>query len=241
MHFDEETLIKAYQLHQRLLVAGEISKKKEAELYRLYLDPDVRDILNRVFLPVDDAVIIKAEETLYLVPKMENDAFSYSNDELKRLLKLKDNKELYLAQFIWINVISEFYGDQYLLTGQTRSFIKVDEILNKVKEYVGKFEKIPEEQRIELAVIHQLDIPGIVEAWRSLSEVTEKVKNVSKARTKDYGFFLKVLGFWEDEKLVVIKEKEEIVLTDKMLNIVGNFYHQESRINEIKELLTTIH
>jgi hypothetical protein len=240
MNYDEETLKKAYRLHQSLMINGEIQKKKDTELYRLYSDPDIREVLNRIFLPIDDAIVVKADETLYFVPNIDNDAFSYTNEELRILMKLKDNKELYFAQFIWINVISEFYGEQYLLTGETRSFLKVDDILNKVKEHIGKFEKLPEDERNELSLEYQLDIPGMIEVWHSLSEVTDKLKDVSRAHTKNYGFFLKVLNFWESEKLLVVKEKEEIVMTEKMKNIIGHYYHQETRINEIKKLLNEL-
>jgi hypothetical protein len=236
MTFEEDILINAYRLHQTLMIKGEIHKKKDGELYRMYLDPDIREVLHRVFLPIDQAIIVKADDALYLVPEVQNDAFSYTNEELRHLVKLKDNKELYFAQFIWMNVISEFYGEQFLLTGETRSFIKVDEILNKVKDLMRKFGKLPEEDLNELSVQYELNISGMLEVWHSLSEVTDKVKDLSKSHKKDYGFFLKVLAFLEKENLIVVKE-EEIVMTEKMKSIVGHYYHQETRINEIKKLL----
>ncbi|WP_347940329.1 DUF6063 family protein [Peribacillus simplex] len=240
MTFEEDILINAYRLHQNLMIKGELQKKKDVELYRLYSDPEIREVLHRVFLPIDQAIIVKADETLYLVPEVQNDAFSYNNEELRHLVKLKDNKELYFAQFIWMNVISEFYGEQFLLTGETRSFIKVDEILNKVKELMGNFDKLPEEDLNELSVQYELNIPGMLDVWHNLSEVTDKVKDLSKSHKKDYGFFLKVLGFLEKENLIVVKEEEEIVMTEKMKSIVGHYYHQETRINEIKKLLNDL-
>ncbi|MEC1523350.1 DUF6063 family protein [Neobacillus niacini] len=240
MIYEEDVLLKAYQLHQQLMTKGEIQKKKDADLYRLYSDPDIREVLQRVFLPIDQAIIVKVEETLFFVPEVQNDAFSYTNEELREKGKFRDNKELYLAQFIWMLVISEFYGDQFLLTGETRSFVKVDDILNKAKEWMGKFDQIPEEEQLELAYRYELNIPYLLNEWHNLSEVTDKVKELRKARTMDYGFLLKALGFLEKEKMLVVKEEQEIVMTEKMKHIIDHYYHQESRINEIKSLLNEV-
>ncbi|WML26323.1 DUF6063 family protein [Neobacillus sp. OS1-33] len=240
MTFEEDILIAAYRLHQSLMTKGELHKRKDPELYRLYSDPEIREVLHRVFLPVDQAIIVKVEEKLYFVPEVHNDAYSFTNEELRKEVKLATNKEVYLTQFIWMNVISEFYGEQFLLTGETRSFIKVDEILNKVKDLMGKFKKLPEEDRMDLAVQYELDIPGMLDVWDNLHEVTDKVKDLSKSDKKDYGFILKGLRFLENENLIVVKEQEEIVMTEKMKSIVGQYYHQETRINEIKKLLNDI-
>ena len=82
-----------------------------------------------------------------------------------------------------------------------------------------------------------MDLNGMIEVWKSLEEMTEKNKYVKQYKRKKYSFFLKVLSFWESEKLVLVKEEQEITLTSKMENIVGSYYHNEERINKIKELL----
>jgi len=237
MYYEEEAVKAAYLLHQTLMVQGSLSKKDYPELYRSYFEPNIRDILHNVFQPISQSKIIYVDETLYFVPDIDNEIFTYKNEELRVQMGLKDNKELYMAQFIWINVISEFYGDQFNQTNQTRTFVKVDEIMSKVKGYIEKFSEKSEEELYELSAEYELDILGLIQVWNNLSVVTEEVKDVSRATSRDYGFFLKVLRFWEKEKLIIVREKEEISLTSKMKNIVGTYYHHEDRINKIKELL----
>lgn len=237
MFYEEEAVKTAYLLHQTLMVEGSLSKKGNPDLYRSYFEPNVRDVLQNVFQPISKSKIIYVDETLYFVPDVDNKIFSYKNEELREQMGLKDNKELYMAQFIWMNLISEFYGDQFNQTNQTRSFVKVDEIMSKVKSYIEKFCEKSEEELYELSAEYELDILGLIQVWNNLSQVTEEVKDVSRATSRDYGFFLKVLRFWEKEKLIIVREKEEITLTSKMKDIAGTYYHHEDRINKIKELL----
>lgn len=237
MMYEEELVKKAFLLYQEIMMKGELGKKENPELFSYYFEIDIRDLLERVYLPCSDSKILYVEDTLFFVPDIENDAYTYTNEELRKLMGFTFNRELYLAQFIWMNVLSEFYGDQFLQTNQIRSFIKVDEIIKKVEEYMKIFMKKSEEELHQLANEYHLDLNGMIDVWNSLEELTEKNKEVKRYKRKKYSFFLKVLSFWESEKLVLVKEEQEIKLTSKMENIVGSYYHNEERINKIKELL----
>lgn len=237
MMYEEELVKKAFLLYQEVMLKGELLKKDNPELYSYYFDMEVRDLLERVYLPYSHSKILYVGSTLYFVPDLENEAFTYSNENLRKLMGFAYNRELYLAQFIWMNLLSEFYGDQFQLTNQIRSFVKVDDIIHKVEEYMNAFMKKTEEELEQLAVEHQIDLIGMLEVWNGLEELTEKNKDVKRYKKKKYSFFLRVLQFWENEKLLEVKEEQEITLTLKMQNIVGAYYHNEERINKIKELL----
>lgn len=237
MMYEEELVKKAFLLYQEVMMKGELQKKENPELYSYYFEIDIRDVLERVFLPCSDSKILYVEDTLYFVPDIENNAYTYTNEELRKLMGFTTNRELYLAQFIWMNVLSEFYGDLFQQTNQIRNFVKVDEIIQKVEEYMKAFMNKSEEEMYQLANEYQLDLIGMIEVWNGLEELTEKNKEVKRYKRKKYSFFLKVLSFWESEKLVLVKEEQEITLTKQMENIVGSYYHNEERINKIKELL----
>jgi len=155
-------------------------------------------------------------------------------------MKLNSNKELYTVQFIWLNVISEFYGEQFQLTNESRTYVKVEMILRKVNEYINQFKQLNDEELFDLSVEYEMDLEGLVGVWESLGKMTEDVKDYKKATKRDYGFVLKALSFWENEKLLIIRNDDEIVLTEKMKQMAGQFYHHEERINQIKELLNKV-
>src|SRR5699024_11655356 len=84
---------------------------------------------------------------------------------------------------------------------------------------------------------NELKLCSMVEGWDLLSEETDDIKKINMAPGRTRGFVLKVLDFWEKEKLVMVQDEEEISLTEKMKGIAGNYYNHSDRIAKIKELL----
>ncbi len=240
MNYEEGVFSEAFILYQALIKYKKIDKKRHPEIYRSYFSPKVREVIQNVIQPDAKVRIFHIDETIYLVPEFDNEVITYTNEELRDAMKLSTNKELYMAQFVWINVLSEFYGDQFQYTNEPRTYVKVEEILRNVEEYVMQFKEIDEEELADLAMNYDMDLEGMIEVWGGLRSMTEDLTNVRLATKRDYGFLLKVLGFWENEKLLIIHNNEEIVLTEKMKNIVAHYYHHEERINRIKELLNTV-
>ena len=237
MNYDENVLKEAFMLYHSLLEDGSLEKKKKPEIYRFFFSSQVKDVLQNIIQPIAKVKFFNVDDTIYLVPETDNEVFSYSNEELRNIMKLNSNKELYMAQFIWLCVLSEFYGDQFQYTNEIRTYVKVEEILKKVDDYISEFKKLNEDERYELSVEYDMDLEGLIEVWENLGSITEDVKDIRRATKRNYGFVLKVLDFWEKEKLIIVRNNEEIVLTEKMKNIAGQYYHHEERINKIKELL----
>lgn len=237
MNYEEGVFREAFVLYQALIKHKEIDKKKHNELYRTYFSQEVREVIQNVIQPEAKVKIFQIDETIYLVPEIENEVLTYTNEELRNEMRLSTNKELYMAQFIWINVLSEFYGDQYQYTNESRAYVKVEEILRKVEAYINQFKEIEEEELADLSSLYEMDLEGMIEVWDGLRSMTDDLNDVRRATKRDYGFLLKVLSFWENERLLVIHNNEEIVLTDKMKRISTQYYHHEERINRIKDLL----
>lgn len=235
--FDEETIRRAYALHQELIMKGKISRKRNPDLYNAFYETSVRSLMYNVFLPESKAEILSQDDVLYFVPEMDNDLFAYTNDELRKKMKLTNNKQLYLAQFIFINVLGEFYGEQYHLINEPRSFVKLEQIVAKVRTYIDKFKKMDQDTQYEVSNEYDLNLIGMIEAWEDLNEETDDIKNIRRAPKRLRGFFLDILHFWVNEKLLVIQDDEEISLTEKMKGIAGNYFNHSDRITKIKELL----
>src|SRR5699024_10652772 len=235
--FNEATIRQAYALQQELMLKGEVSRNKQPELYNAFYDPDVRSLMYNVFLPVSKAEILTQDDVLYFVPELENDLFAYSNEWLRNEMKLSNNNQLYLAQFIFIHTLGEFYGEQFHTIHEPRSFVKVEELVGKVKSYMDKFKELKDEALEELSQEHELNLVGMVEAWDLLAQETDDIKKIKMAPGRTRGFVLKVLAFWEKEKLVMVQDEEEISFTEKMKGIAGNYYNHSDRIAKIKELL----
>lgn len=237
MNYEAETFSEAFILYQTLIQDKEISKRKHPEIYRSYFSPKVRDVIQNIIQRDGQVKIFHLDDTIYLLPELDNEVLTYTNEELRNVMKLNSNKELYMAQFIWINVLSEFYSEQFQFTNEPRNFVKVEEILQKIEEYITHFNQMDEEELSELSHRYDMDLGGLIEVWNGLKSMTEGISDVRRAVKRDYGFLLKVLGFWENEKLVYIHNNEELILTEKMKSIAAYYYHHEDRIHRIRDLL----
>ncbi|TKI26275.1 hypothetical protein FC683_23910 [Bacillus cereus] len=81
--------------------------------------------------------ILETEDALYIVPNMDKKLFSYSNQELREKMKLKSNRELYLALHTFI---SKFYNseDQSL---STRVYVTIEEIESTIRDHMVQLKK----------------------------------------------------------------------------------------------------
>jgi len=235
--FNEETIRKAYSLHQELMIKGKVSRRMNPDLFNTFYDTSVRALMHNVFLSEAKAEILSQGDVLYFVPEMDNDLFAYSNEYLRKKIGLGNNNQLCLAQFIFINVLGEFYGEQYHTINEPRSFVKLEEIIKKVRKCIEKFKEIDKNELHELSHDYDLNLIGMIDAWESLTQETDDIKDIRRAPKRVRGFFINVLRFWVNESLVLVQDEEEIYLTEKMKGIAGNYYNQSDRISKIKELL----
>lgn len=139
MYWDKSDVEVAFELFLMLLKKGKI-EKREREMYQLYTKEQVQEILNKLIEQKANMKILETEDALYIVPNMDNELFSYSNQELREKMKLKSNRELYLAYFAMLTVISKFYNseDQSL---STRVYVTIEEIESTIRDHMVQFKK----------------------------------------------------------------------------------------------------
>ncbi|MED2841234.1 DUF6063 family protein [Bacillus wiedmannii] len=139
MYWDKSDVEVAFELFLMFLKKGKI-EKREREMYQLYTKEQVQEILNKLIEQKANMKILETEDALYIVPNMDNELFSYSNQELREKMKLKSNRKLYLAYFAMLTVISKFYNseDQSL---STRVYVTIEEIESTIRDHMVQFKK----------------------------------------------------------------------------------------------------
>ena len=104
-------LDKAMEIFALLIVGEEVSSAQHVDLYEEYRNnSEVYDILTSV-LKKSNLSLYEFGNSLYVTAGEGNRIFGFTNDELKRAIGLRLNKELYLAYFIIYNTILLFYQD----------------------------------------------------------------------------------------------------------------------------------
>lgn len=131
---EDRSLNKALDIYSALITGQSISLKDKAtaELYNeFYSDSEVYDITTKI-LARQGLSIYEYNESLFVTAGSGNKVFGYTNDELKRILGLRLNVELYLVFFITYHALLYFYksSDTY----QVREYVRVDEVINSVTQ-----------------------------------------------------------------------------------------------------------
>ena len=126
----DRELDKALEIVSVLLTGGDISKDANVSLYDAYVNNgEVYDIVAKILGKMNIS-LYEYNYGLYITAGENNKVFGYSNEELKKQLGIKLNRELYLCYFIIYVVITRFYKD----SGNYNfvEYIKAEDIVNGV-------------------------------------------------------------------------------------------------------------
>ena len=107
---DSRNLDKAIEIYARL-IQGETSTRRQAEkqcsvrrlLWKCRGLRDCRQSVKKLNLS-----IYEYNEALYITPGEGNRVFGYTNDDMKRILGLRLNKELFLCYFLMYVILLYF-------------------------------------------------------------------------------------------------------------------------------------
>ena len=124
---------KALELFSKLITGENVSNKENGDLYEEYnSNMEMYNIFNSM-LDKLNLTLYQYKNALYITAGEKNKVFGYSNEELRKMLGLRVNKELYMCYFIIYNIITLFYKDSASYTFE--EYIKV------LNERVIQFQK----------------------------------------------------------------------------------------------------
>ena len=119
-----KSLDKALDIYAALITGQDISRSnpETRELYEeFYSNSAVYDITTKLLKKLNLSVY-EYEESIYITAGEGNRIFGYTNDDMKRQLGLRLNKELYMVYFIMYNTLLLFYQDS--ATYQVKEYVK---------------------------------------------------------------------------------------------------------------------
>lgn len=221
---DERNLEKALDIYSALITGREISarSKDSREMYEeFYANGELYDIVTKLLKKLG-LRLYEYNEALYLTAGDGNKVFGYTNDELKRIIGLRLNKELYLVYFIIYTALLHFYKDSS--TYQTQEFVRAEDIINEVSERLmqlvggnGIFDEDDENAESFKAVSILWDSLPLI-----LSTDNERNKASRGSRT---GFVKLTFNFLENEKLFV-ENGDRYYPTDRFRALAENYFEE---------------
>ncbi len=227
---EERNLDKALDITSKLIMGEEISRNANIPLYEEYNSNGqvyscVHSILKKMNLD-----IYEYDYALYVSPGENNRIFGYSNEELRRELGLKVNKELYLCYYIIYNIIMEFYTDT--TTYNYVEFVKLEDVIATVD---GSISSIMDwSTGIVLDEVEENSFKQIALMWHDLQAMSvEDSSDVRAARNSKSGYVKIVFNFLENQKLFTQVEGRYYP-TNRFRALIENYFdNYKGRIYEI--------
>ena len=229
---EQRNLEKAIDIYARLMMGEEICRDSGANriLYEEYTgNPEVYEIVNMITGRLN-LQLYEYNNSLFLTAGDGNRVFGYSNEELKRLMGLRYNKELYLIYFIMYQVLLCFYTD----TGsyQFVECVSLSEVLERVTKHLKKI-------TAELSVLVQDEVEensfkAIALLWDELPLTNVEESDVIRAaRNSRMGMTKLALNFMVGQKLL-IEAQERYYSTDRLRALSENYFEEyRGRLYEI--------
>lgn len=216
-----KNLEKAMDLYAKLVVGEEVKRGgANSSLYDDYYgNAEVYDIVG-IMLKKLNLSLYEYKESLFLTAGDGNRIFGYSNEELKKMMGLRYNKELYLCYFIMYEILLCFYSDS--ATYQFKEYIKIEDVIEEVSKALSVFTKdiaiydLEEEQEESFKAIALL--------WDEL-QASKGEEEVRASRASKASFVKLTFNFFVGENLFVEVNKRYYP-TDRFKAIVEHYFEE---------------
>lgn len=222
------------EVFQALLIGEEISMEsgKNADLYEAYTsNAQVNDIVDHM-LKTMNLKLYDYNYSLFVSAGNSNRVFGYSNEELKKSMGLRLNKELYLCYYLIFNIMTYFYSDSATYT--YAEYVKLNDIIEAVDKNLASSIK-----NINLLVRNELEessFETLAITWDELPVVgSEDTQGIRAGRSSKAGYTKLVFNFLITQNLFV-EAQERFYPTNRFHAMVKNYFEEEQgRLFEIQK------
>ncbi len=218
---ENRNLDRALDIVSKLINGENVSEKgANAAFYQEYNNnAEVYDIVN-MSLKKMNLKLYEYNNGLYVSAGENNTVFGYTNEELRKELGIKLNRELYLAYFVIYNTITEFYNDTS--TATYAEFVRVEDVIDNVdKAILGIIDR---KAGIVLDEIEENSFKQIALSWEELPAATvEDQSGVRAARNSKAGFVKMVFNFLVSQELLA-ESGDRYYPTDRFRALIENYF-----------------
>jgi hypothetical protein len=230
----ESNTKKALEIFSLLLKGDEVNNIKNDGLYNEYkLNSGIQNDLDEIVDIFDLSMYRNENIGLFLVAGIDNKTFGFTNEELRAILKLKNNTELYICYFIAYTTIMFFYIQSNYRTHV--SYVKALQVYLRVEE------KIKAVQKDDDNSVESKSFKALYSYWINMPPSISKDKeafNEDEVSGARIGLVNKTLRFLEQNGL--FKKNNDInsyVPTPKLEAVIENYFNEREVKNVLMEML----
>lgn len=238
MEYTNEEFSKALTIYSTLLSHKFIKKSQFTDLFDDYSNPVIKNILREVFEKSQKIRFLHDEEAneIHLLQEMDNTLFSYSNEELRKKFKVKNNSGLYLSLFSMMVLFSELFDSDEII-----DYVKIEKWTTLVSEKIDKLKVMDTDELKQSSEENQVDLKSVKEYWDSLPLVKVNFKEIYKTTNNKTKLLIDVALFLEEEGLVYInKDVQQIIPTSKFKSVATDAYCNDVRKTKIMEMMKNL-
>ena len=221
---EEKSLQTALDIYAALVTGQTVSATdpETKDLYdAFYGDAAVYDITTALMKKLNLS-LYEYNDALYMTAGDGNRVFGYTNEDMKRILGLKLNRELYMTYYVMYNVLLLFYRDS--ASYQVKEYVKTEEILEQVTSSLATVIK-------DLAIYSATDIEkegfrSLALLWDELPVITGEERDRNKAsRASRTGYVKLTMNFMIRENLFAAVQ-DRYYPTDRFKALAENYFEE---------------
>lgn len=229
---EDRNLERAMEIAARLLDGEEVSRsgKKNIALYEEYAsNAEVYDIVQQMFKHMN-LKLYEYQYGLYLTAGENNRTFGFSNEELKRALGVKLNKELYLCYFIMYQTVCFFYKDT-----SSPNFVEYIRLEDVIRSVDAGLNSILEDLEVVIeGEAEEESFKALSLLWSELPLVTgEEASAARAAKNSKQGYVKLTFNFLVSQRLLT-EERERYYPKDRLRALIENYFEEyQGRLYEL--------
>ena len=218
------SLDKALDIYSALITGQEVSRSnpETRDLYEeYYSNSAVYDIVTKLMKKLN-LNIYAYNDAIYMTAGEGNRVFGYTNDDMKRQLGVRLNKELYMIYFIMYNSLLLFYQDS--ASYQVKEYVKLEDVMEQVTTYLSAITS--DLSVYSMDELEEESFKTIALLWDELPVVTSDDKEKNRAsRASRTGYIKLTFNFLAEQKLFVTVE-DRYYPTDRFKAIIENYFEE---------------
>lgn len=228
---DNRNLEKALDIVSALIMGDVVSATgSNAMLYEEYChNSEVYDIIMQIMKKMD-IHLYEYNNSLFISAGNNNRVFGFTNEELKRMMGLRLNKELFMVYFIIYNIITEFYKDSANST--YLEYIRIEDVIHSTDAALSGL--IDHSKGIVMEDAEEDSFKALALLWDELPVVSVDDKNgIRAAKNSKSGYAKITFNFLVTQNLFT-ESKERYFPTDRFKAIAENYFEDNrGRLYEI--------
>lgn len=229
---EDRNLEQAMEIVTKLLDGEEIGRgqKKNIALYEEYSsNTEVYDCVQQMLKHMN-LRLYEYQYGLYVTAGDNNRTFGYSNEELKRALGVKLNKELYLCYFIMYQTVCFFYKDT--ASPNFVEYVRIEDVIRSVDNGLGSI--LEDLEVLVEGEAEEESFKALALLWSELPLATGEEGNpIRAAKNSKSGYVKLSFNFLVSQKLL-LEEKERYYPKDRLRALVENYFEEyQGRLYEL--------